>query len=55
MKYKTRGFTEEYAIRYLSERISKHGKIIHIVAPFNGLKMCSAYDFLVNYCGYKSY
>ncbi len=30
------------------------GKFIHAKSGLRGLKACSALDFLVNHCGYKS-
>ena len=52
-KYKKRNFDEDSALRYLHGHVAKHGKIIRIIMPFNGLKMCSAYDYLTNHCGYN--
>lgn len=53
-----RNFTEQQALRLVNEAkgIEIKGKFIIRASNFEGFKgltTCSAYDYLVNHCGYK--
>lgn len=51
----SRKWTENSAVAFLLSRgISIKNKIIISEDGLRGLSSCSARDYLVNYCGYKS-
>lgn len=45
-------WTEHQALKALNGNVSAHNKMISCTGGFQGLRACSAYDFLCDHCGY---
>ena len=50
-----RKWTQDSARMYLVNhgKVEANGKVFRVVGGLDGLKACSAADYLTNHCGYK--
>jgi len=46
-------WTEQNALRALNGNVSIYNKEISCYGGFDGLRACSAYDYLCDHCGYQ--